>query len=64
MQDIPRLIIITGGVMSGLGKGVLSASLGHILRSKNYRIVPIKIDPYFNYDAGTLNLRARGGVCN
>ena len=62
MQDIPRLIIITGGVMSGLGKGVLSASLGHILRSKNYRIVPIKIDPYFNYDAGTLNPYEHGEV--
>ena len=62
MQEVPRLIIITGGVMSGLGKGVLTASLAHILKSKNYRIVPIKIDPYFNYDAGTLNPYEHGEV--
>ncbi len=62
MQSIPRLIIITGGVMSGLGKGVLGASIGHILVSKNYKIVTIKIDPYFNYDAGTLNPYEHGEV--
>ncbi len=48
--------------MSGLGKGITLASIGRILRDRNYKIVPIKIDPYINIDAGTMNPFQHGEV--
>ena len=57
-----KYIFITGGVMSGLGKGIATASIGKILQSKGYRITAIKIDPYINVDAGTMNPVEHGEV--
>jgi CTP synthase len=57
-----KFIVVTGGVMSGLGKGITMASIGRILRDRGYKIVPIKIDPYINIDAGTMNPFQHGEV--
>jgi len=51
-----------GGVMSGVGKGVTSASIGKILQSRGYKVTAIKIDPYVNVDAGTMNPTEHGEV--
>ncbi|MDF2957239.1 MAG: CTP synthase [Candidatus Alkanophagales archaeon MCA70_species_1] len=57
-----KYIVVTGGVMSGLGKGITAASIGRILKDKGYEVVPIKIDPYINIDAGTMNPFQHGEV--
>ncbi len=57
-----KYIMVTGGVMSGLGKGITSASIGRLLVEMGYRVVPIKIDPYINIDAGTMNPFQHGEV--
>jgi len=57
-----RYIFVVGGVMSGVGKGVTSASIGAILQSKGYKVTAIKIDPYINVDAGTMNPTIHGEV--
>ncbi|MCD5409591.1 MAG: CTP synthase (glutamine hydrolyzing) [Methanocellales archaeon] len=57
-----KYIIITGGVMSGLGKGITTASIGRILKDKGYDVTAIKIDPYINIDAGTMNPFQHGEV--
>ena len=57
-----RFIFVVGGVMSGVGKGTSTASLGLILRSKGYTVTAIKIDPYVNVDAGTMNPVEHGEV--
>ncbi|MDY6964464.1 MAG: CTP synthase [Halobacteriota archaeon] len=57
-----RYIIVTGGVMSGLGKGITSASVGLILKSLGLSVTAIKIDPYVNVDAGTMNPYQHGEV--
>ena len=50
-----KYVFITGGVMSGIGKGVTAASIGKILQSRGMSVTAIKIDPYLNVDAGTMN---------
>ena len=50
-----RYIIITGGVISGLGKGITASSIGLLLKKCGYNITAIKIDPYLNVDAGTMS---------
>jgi len=55
-------IIITGGVVSGLGKGITTASIGKILQLHGYNVTAIKIDPYMNCDAGTLRPTEHGEV--
>ncbi|MEM2174923.1 MAG: CTP synthase [Candidatus Micrarchaeia archaeon] len=55
-------IFISGGVISGIGKGIVTASIGRILISKGYKVTAIKIDPYLNYDAGTLRPTEHGEV--
>jgi CTP synthase len=55
-------IIITGGVISGLGKGITTASIGKILQLHGYKVTAIKIDPYMNCDAGTLRPTEHGEV--
>ena len=50
-----RFIFVTGGVMSAVGKGVATASLGKILQFRGFNISVVKIDPYLNVDPGTLN---------
>jgi CTP synthase len=56
-----KYIIVSGGVLSGLGKGIAAASIGHLLSSK-LRIVPIKCDGYLNVDPGTMNPYEHGEV--
>ncbi|MFH0889960.1 MAG: CTP synthase [Candidatus Aenigmatarchaeota archaeon] len=55
-------IFVTGGVVSGLGKGITTASLGCTLKSKGFNVTAIKIDPYINVDAGTLRPTEHGEV--
>jgi len=57
-----KFIFVAGGVMSGVGKGVACASIGKILQSKGYKVTAIKIDPYINVDAGTMNPTEHGEV--
>ncbi len=57
-----RYIFIIGGVMSGIGKGTITASIGKILKSKGYKVTCIKADPYLNVDAGTMNPTEHGEV--
>ena len=57
-----RYIFVIGGVMSGVGKGIATASIGKILQSKGYKVDAIKIDPYINIDAGTMNPVEHGEV--
>ena len=57
-----RYIFVAGGVMSGIGKGVAAASLGKILQSKGFSVSAVKIDPYVNVDAGTMNPLEHGEV--
>ncbi len=57
-----KFIFLTGGVMSGLGKGVIASSSAKLLQLSGFRVSCIKIDPYVNYDAGTMNPTAHGEV--
>lgn len=57
-----RYIFVTGGVLSSVGKGIVSASIGLLLASRGYSVGAIKIDPYINVDAGTMNPYAHGEV--
>ena len=50
-----KYIIVTGGVMFGVGKGVCTASLSHLLQQLGFSVTTMKIDGYLNVDAGTLN---------
>jgi CTP synthase len=57
-----KFIFLTGGVMSGLGKGIVTSSTAKLLQLAGLRVSCIKIDPYVNYDAGTMNPTAHGEV--
>lgn len=57
-----KFVFVTGGVLSGVGKGIVAASLGNTLKSRGYRVFLQKFDPYLNVDAGTLN-PAEHGEC-
>ncbi|MBL7051453.1 MAG: CTP synthase (glutamine hydrolyzing) [Nanoarchaeota archaeon] len=57
-----KFIVVVGGVISGVGKGVSSASIGKILQNYGYSVTAIKIDPYMNCDAGTLRPTEHGEV--
>ncbi len=59
---MPKYIFVVGGVMSGVGKGIAAASIGKVLQGKGYRVSAIKIDPYINVDAGTMNPTEHGEV--
>jgi len=59
---VVKYIVVTGGVMSGLGKGITTASIGRILKSRGYEVTAVKIDPYLNIDAGTMNPGQHGEV--
>jgi CTP synthase len=58
----PKYVVVAGGVMSGVGKGLTTASMGKILRQYGYTTTAVKIDPYLNYDAGTLRPTEHGEV--
>lgn len=55
MQNKVSYVFISGGVLSGLGKGVATASLGVLLKSRGYRVTPVKCENYLNLDAGLIN---------
>lgn len=55
-----KYIFVSGGVISGVGKGIMAASLGSILKSRGFKVSMQKCDPYFNVDAGLLNPREHG----
>ncbi len=57
-----KYIFVVGGVLSGVGKGVTSASLGAIFKSKGFSVTALKADPYINVDAGTMNPTEHGEV--
>jgi len=52
---IMKYILVTGGVISGVGKGIIASSIGTILKAGGLRVTSIKIDPYINIDAGTFS---------
>ena len=57
-----KFIFVSGGVVSGLGKGVTTASLAFLLKSRGYKVTPVKIDMYLNIDAGTIRPQEHGEV--
>jgi CTP synthase len=57
-----KFIFVTGGVMSGLGKGITAASTGRLLKNAGFDVTAVKIDPYLNVDAGTMNPFQHGEV--
>ncbi|MDY7026519.1 MAG: hypothetical protein SVC26_09315, partial [Pseudomonadota bacterium] len=52
---MPRIIFVTGGVVSSLGKGLTAAALGAILEARGLSVTMIKMDPYINVDPGTMS---------
>ena len=64
MSDGPptRYVFVTGGVVSALGKGIVAASLGRLLKSRGLRIEAQKFDPYLNVDPGTMSPFQHGEV--
>jgi CTP synthase len=61
-KHFPKYIFVAGGVMSGIGKGIATASIGRILVDRGFKVTAIKIDPYINVDAGTMNPIEHGEV--
>jgi CTP synthase len=57
-----RTVIVTGGIVSGIGKGITAASLGRLLKNRGFSVAPVKADPYLNQDAGTMNPFQHGEV--
>ena len=62
MEKSHKYIFVVGGVMSGVGKGVATSSLALLLQARGFKVSPIKIDPYLNVDAGTMNPTEHGEV--
>jgi len=50
-----KYVFTTGGVLSSVGKGAVTSSIGKILQVRGFTVTVIKIDPYLNYDSGTMN---------
>ncbi|MBD3313195.1 CTP synthase [Candidatus Woesearchaeota archaeon] len=57
-----KLIVVTGGVLSGVGKGTCTASIARLIKNQGYKVTAIKIDPYINIDAGTMRPTEHGEV--
>ncbi|MGC9310430.1 MAG: glutamine hydrolyzing CTP synthase [Candidatus Aenigmatarchaeota archaeon] len=57
-----KYVFVTGGVMSGLGKGIVASSIGRLLKSRGFNVTAVKIDPYVNVDAGTMRPTEHGEV--
>lgn len=57
-----KYIFVSGGVLSGLGKGIVTASIGNLLKSRGYQVTAVKIDMYLNVDAGTIRPTEHGEV--
>lgn len=61
-KNMTKYIFVTGGVVSGLGKGIVAASLGRLLKMRGYKVFVEKFDPYLNIDPGTMNPQEHGEV--
>lgn len=61
-KKLHKYVFVIGGVMSGVGKGITTASIGAILKAKGFKVNLIKVDPYLNVDAGTMNPTEHGEV--
>ena len=59
---VMKYVVVSGGVLSGLGKGVTASSIGVLLKAAGLRVTSIKIDPYLNSDAGTMSPFEHGEV--
>ena len=59
---MPKFIFVTGGVVSGLGKGITAASLGRLLKARGLKVAAQKLDPYINVDPGTMSPYQHGEV--
>ena len=57
-----KYVFVTGGVVSGLGKGIVAASLGRLLKMRGLKVSSQKLDPYMNIDPGTMNPIEHGEV--
>ena len=57
-----KYIFVTGGVVSGLGKGITAASLGRLLKARGFKVAAQKLDPYINIDPGTMSPYQHGEV--
>jgi len=57
-----KIIFVAGGVMSGVGKGIATSSIGKLLQGRGFKVTAMKIDPYINVDAGTMNPTEHGEV--
>jgi len=57
-----KFVFVTGGVVSSIGKGIAAASLGRLLKSRNYSVSILKLDPYINVDPGTMSPFQHGEV--
>ena len=53
--EMAKYIFVTGGVVSGLGKGITAASLGRLLKARGLKVAAQKLDPYINVDPGTMS---------
>lgn len=61
-KSAKKYIFVVGGVMSGVGKGIATSSIGKILQARGFDVTALKIDPYINVDAGTMNPTEHGEV--
>ncbi|KAL5396483.1 CTP synthase [Paraphaeosphaeria minitans] len=57
-----KYVLVSGGVISGVGKGIIASSTGLLLKTQGLKVSSIKVDPYLNVDAGTMNPREHGEV--
>ena len=57
-----KFVFVTGGVVSGLGKGITAASLGRLLKARGVKVTMQKLDPYLNIDPGTMSPYQHGEV--
>jgi len=62
LKGIVKYVFVTGGVLSSVGKGILTSSIGKMLQARGFKVTVIKIDPYVNVDAGTMNPYMHGEV--
>ncbi len=61
-RSVAKYVFVTGGVLSSVGKGITTASIGLLLKARGYSVTAVKIDPYINVDAGTMNPFEHGEV--
>jgi len=60
---LAKYIFVTGGVVSSLGKGIATSSIGLLLKARGLNVIPLKFDPYINVDPGTMSpFSARRGI--